>query len=106
MPSMPILSTPAFSEICSPRPASSSGTPAVTAPNSSEVRKASVSNPSIALSPDPLAALVIEIFDHRQEEEQQGHQHQHEMLRHADPARRAVAANHQHREEQGESDDR
>src|SRR5262249_51342663 len=49
MPSMPMLSTPAFSEICSPRPASSSGTPAVTAPNSSDVRKVSVSSASIRL---------------------------------------------------------
>ena len=32
MPSMPMLSTPAFSDTCSPRPASSSGMPAVTAP--------------------------------------------------------------------------
>src|SRR5262249_45063389 len=47
MPSMPILSTPAFSEICSPRPASSSGTPAVTAPSSSAVRKVSVSSTSM-----------------------------------------------------------
>src|SRR5690349_10854785 len=99
MPSMPILSTPAFSETCSPRPASSSGTPAVTAPNSREVRKASVSSPSIDLYSNALAALVIEIFDHRQEEEQQGHQHQHEMLRHANAPRRTVAADHQRREE-------
>src|SRR5688572_1513847 len=101
MPSMPMLSTPAFSEICSPRPASSSGTPAVTAPNKSVVRKASFNRTSMSGS-DPLAALVIEIFDHRQEQEQQPHQHQHEMLRHSDAPRRAVAADHQGREEQRE----
>src|SRR4051812_32585227 len=102
MPSMPMLSTPAFSEICSPKPASSKGTPAVTAPNSSAVRKGWVSRPSI--SAHLLAANVIEVFARRQEDQQQRPQHQHEMLRHADSARRTVAADHQRREEEGEAD--
>src|ERR1043165_73245 len=95
MPSMPMLSTPAFSEICSPRPASSSGTPAVTAPNRSAVRKVSVISACMALGSDAFAALMVEILDHRQEDQQQCHQHQHEMLRHADAPRGAVAADHQ-----------
>src|SRR4051812_25693129 len=98
MPSMPMLSTPAFSEICSPRPASSSGTPAVTAPNKSAVRKGCVSRPSI--SARLLASDVIEILDHSQEDQQQRHQDQHEMLRHTDPPRSTVAPDHQGREEE------
>src|SRR5262245_36109779 len=97
---MPILSTPDFSEICSPRPASSSGSPAFIAPNSSETMKVWVSSRSISSGSRPLAALVIEILDHRQEDQEQGHQHQHEMLRHADTARGAVAADHQRGEQE------
>src|SRR5258706_332375 len=107
MPSMPILRTPAFSEICSPSPASSSGTPAVMAPSSSEVRNGSVSRASMS-SPEPsrrpFAAEMIEVFDDSEENQQQRHQHQHEMLRHADATRCALAANHQCRKKQRESD--
>ena len=42
---MPMFSTPAFSETCSPSPASSKGMPAATAPAISEIRKASLSRP-------------------------------------------------------------
>src|SRR3984957_9481994 len=104
MPSRPIFSTPAFSEICSPRPARSSGKPAVTAPNSSETRNGSVNNAFISVG-SRFAAGLIQIFDQGQEQQQQRHQHQHIVLRYADPACRALPAYHQCREEQRESDD-
>ena len=105
MPSRPILNTPAFSEICSPRPASSNGTPAVTAPNSSETRKGSVNKAFMFQAACRLRRRLIQIFDQGQEQQQQRHQHQHIVLRHADPARGALAAHHQRREKQREADD-
>src|ERR1700728_3599848 len=100
MPSMPILRIPAFSEICSPRPASSKGTPAVTAPKISVLRKASVRSALTVLGLRHLPAAVIEEIDQSEEQKQHADQERHEILRHADPSRRAFAADHQHREEQ------
>src|ERR1700686_1057030 len=106
MPSMPMLSTPAFSEICSPSPASSSGTPAVTAPNSSEVRNGWVSSASMALGHQAFAAHMVQIFDQSQEDEQERHQHQYVVLGHTDPPGRTLAPDHQRGEEQSEAYDR
>src|SRR5215468_8512341 len=99
MPWMPILSTPAFSEICSPSPARSSGTPAVTAPNNREVRNGSVSRASTLSGLHAAAAQMVEILHHRKEYEQQGHEDEYVVLRHADAPCGALAADHQRREE-------
>src|SRR5215470_12145856 len=105
MPSMPILRTPAFSEICSPSPANISGTPAVTAPNRSELRKAWVSRCSMGSGLGPRPALA-DIVDQGQEQQHEGDQHQHVVLRDADAPGRALRSDQQHGEEEGEADDR
>src|SRR5258705_4072988 len=104
MPSMPILSTPAFSEICSPRPTNSSGTPAVIAPNSSEVRKGSVKRLCMVSALGPGLAAMIEILDQRQEDQQQRHKHQRVEGRHAHTDRGTLAADLKDGEEHHEGD--
>ena len=64
---MPMLRTPAFSEICSPSPASSSGTPAVTAPSTSEVEEGFGEEALHQLSSARCAVALVGIFDERQQ---------------------------------------
>src|ERR1700722_4296625 len=102
MPSMPMLSTPAFSEICSPRPASSKGTPAVTAPAMRAVRKDWVRRmlmSECSLGGSSLPA-PIEVLDQGEKQEHQRDQNKDVVLRDPDMACGAFAASHQSGKEQ------